>query len=63
LTGTFVDFGPIDLLPGQDNEMVATLYPIMGTGDVFGVDGTLSLTIREMGDEFGEDWILDLHPQ
>jgi hypothetical protein len=63
LTGTFVDFGPVDLLPGQDNEMVATLYPVMGTGDFFGMDGTFSLTIRETGDEFGGDWTLDLHLQ
>src|SRR4029453_11473754 len=33
LSGSFVDFGPIAMLPGQHNDLDAKLDPAMGTGD------------------------------
>ena len=61
LSGSFVNFGPIAMLPGQHNDMVATLDPTMGTGDFSGVDGTFSLTIQDVGDgTYSGDWSLDI---
>ena len=61
LKGSFVDVGPIEVLPGHHNEMVATLVPTMGTGDFAGVEGKFSLTIQVVGDgEYSGDWSLDI---
>ena len=61
LSGSFVNFGPIEVLPSQHNEMVATLDPAMGTGDFAGVDGKFSLTVQEVGDgTYSGQWSLDI---
>jgi Protein of unknown function (DUF3224) len=61
LNGSFMDFGPIEVRSGQRNDMVADLYPSMGTGDFAGVRGKFSLTIREAGeDSYAGEWTLDI---
>jgi len=63
LSGSFVNFGPIEVFAGELSEMVATLYPAMGTGDFAGVAGKFSLTIHEAGDgSYAGDWSLDIAP-
>jgi hypothetical protein len=60
LNGSFMDYGPIEVRSGQQNDMVADLYPSMGTGDFAGVGGTFSLTIREVGnDSYSGEWTLE----
>jgi hypothetical protein len=55
-----MNYGPISLRSGQHNDMVADMYPSMGTGDFAGIDGTFTLTIREVGnDGYAGEWILE----
>jgi hypothetical protein len=64
LSGSFLNFGTVEVFGGKQSEMVATLHPAMGTGDFAGVVGEFGLTIREVGDSsYAGDWSLDIGPR